>query len=309
MSPQKVKLLVIVALLWWCLQRVPYQQVYHCCTREARSASVRCLQTGLRTRGEGYGVGGYWGEVNLASSLHWQGNESASHGFEFGRACSGTVSQRGNGLCRRASRSLADLTPRSAGASPSPGGQTRGLPRALTEHDWSCLFLYYFYLFRLLVFHCPSLIFTHCLYFMYAFGASSFYSFLYQKCTTLYHILNNYDEVCFLFSFVFLFSRRESVVSCGRIEKPHCFSCICFYRMLKRHVASSFTWAYIEIAFILVVQPLIGLTVLKKLNICTKHIRASSADMLLSHFGLVRDIICTVLSVCCMFTVYYIRIS
>lgn len=167
MSPQKVKLLVIVALLWWCLQRVPYQQVYHCCTREAHSASVRCLQTGLWTRGEGYGVGGYWGEVNLASSLHWQGNESASHGFEFGRACSGTVSQRGNGLCRRASRSLADLTPRSAGASPSPGGQTRGLPRALTERDWSRLFLYYFYLFRLLGFHCPSLIFTHCLYFMY----------------------------------------------------------------------------------------------------------------------------------------------
>lgn len=117
--------------------------------------------------GVGKGVGGYWGEVNLASSLHWQGNESASHGFEFGRACSGTVSQRGNGLCRRASRSLADLTPRSAGASPSPGGQTRGLPRALTERDWSRLFLYYFYLFRLLVFHSPSLIFTHCLYFMY----------------------------------------------------------------------------------------------------------------------------------------------
>lgn len=148
-----------------------------------------------------------------------------------------------------------------------------------------------------------------CILCIIAFGASSFYSFLYQKCTTLYHILNNYDDVCFLFSFVFLFSRRESVVSCGRIEKPHCFSCICFYRMLKPHVASSFTWAYIEIAFILVVQPLIGLTVLKKLNICTKHIRASSADMLLSHFGLVRDIICTVLSVCCMFTAYYIRIS
>lgn len=92
-------------------------------------------------------------------------------------------------------------------------------------------------------FFTPPLSFLHmvCILCIIAFGASSFYSFLYQKCTTLYHILNNYDEVCFLFSFVVLFSRRESVVSCGRIEKPHCFSCICFYRMLKPHVASSFT--------------------------------------------------------------------
>lgn len=210
MSPQKVKLLVIVALLWWCLQRVP--QVYHCCTHEAHSSSARCLQTGVRTRGEGReGVGWVLGEVNLASSLHWQGNESASHRFEFGRACSGTVSQRGNGLCRRASRSLADLTSRSAGASPSPGGQTRGLPRALTERDHVCFFS--IFISFVSWFFTPPLSFLHivCILCIIAFGASSFYSFLYQKCTTLYHILNNYDEVCFLFSFVFCFPEGKAL--------------------------------------------------------------------------------------------------
>lgn len=47
-----------------------------------------------------------------------------------------------------------------------------------------------------------------CILCIIAFGASSFYSFLYQKCTTLYHILNNYNEVCFLFSFVFQKGKR-----------------------------------------------------------------------------------------------------
>ena len=36
-----------------------------------------------------------------------------------------------------------------------------------------------------------------CILCIIAFGASSFYSFLYQKCTTLYHILNYWNGVYF----------------------------------------------------------------------------------------------------------------
>lgn len=85
-----------------------------------------------------------------------------------------------------------------------------GLLRALTE----CNHVSFFFILFLL-----SFFLIVCILCIIAFGASSFYSFLYHKCTTLYHILNYWNGVCF---------RRVSFVWWGKkkvvrvLKDTHC---------------------------------------------------------------------------------------
>lgn len=194
--------------------------------------------------------GGAWGGGGWTwqFSLHWNGSDWGSHRFEFGRVCPGAVLSTG--------LNSAGGSPRVSSICIGINGSISPLPhrrRLVYRERWqtSRLFLYYFVSFIFFFLHI-------CILCIIAFCASSFYSFLYQKCTTLYDILNNYDEGFFfflVFCFLFCFFTRESFVWWRQKEKlwedwKAALFFMCFCRMV-----CSFPRAHVAIAFIFVVQP------------------------------------------------------
>lgn len=110
----------------------------------------------------------------------------------------------GDGSCRRVAESLIDVRE----DQPPPHRQT---PKYLLRAPTGCDRDYFFTLSALILWHCLCTI---------AFGASSFYSFLYQKCTTLYHMFNYWN----------LFQEGK----------------LCLVKKKKKKKKSVFLWEYLE---------------------------------------------------------------
>lgn len=137
-------------------------------------------------------------------------NKSGSLGFEIGQACSGPPLSTGR---VPAGESLIDLH----------GDQMDHLPlltslrfRVYWERQQNAI-ICFFSLFNFSFIFWFSFLNIVCILCIIAFGASSFYSFLYQKCTTLYHIFNYWNGVYF---------RRVEL--CLRVLKRHTLTAHCF---------------------------------------------------------------------------------
>lgn len=181
--PQRVKLLVIVALFWCCLARGYDISGWSLVALMLLSIIIIIIITVKRgapdpptaTRLPGHE------REKLAGSLHWRENKWGSRGLEVGQACSGIPHLRPSlwarsGFCRSVSTSSITWS----SASPD----RHRLLQVYWERQQNAV-MFLFFLFPSLFCFLPAFFNIVYILCIIAFGASSFYSFLYQKCTTL----------------------------------------------------------------------------------------------------------------------------
>lgn len=215
----------------------------------------------------------------LAGSLHWRENKWGSRGLEVGQACSGNPHLRPSlwarsGFCRSVSTSSITWS----SASPD----RHRLLQAYWERQQNAV-MFLFFLFPSLFCFLPAFFNIVYILCIIAFGASSFYSFLYQKCTTL---LSSFELLeCCLFQMGKLSKKKDT----------HCalFFIWSVYFLQDVEIARSFTTVMLLVVYE------------------EAHCRRSVVtNMLLVDSGLlVQDVYCTVSSVHCMYTLYYSWIS
>ena len=123
-------------------------------------------------------------------------NEWGSGGSEEGQACSGIPRLRPSlwardGILQESLHELRHLEP-----PPLLTGSASCRSTESVNRMQSC-FYYFYYFISFFILFLPAFFNIVYILCIIAFGASSFYSFLYQKCTTLYHLLNYWNAVCF----------------------------------------------------------------------------------------------------------------